>query len=633
MRNRYVLLIDFAGLISAIGFATIVGAMGLPETADLWRSALLYASILIPTRVVIARYFGLYSSLWQHASLNELERIVKSWLWTVPIAFLTGLSVLSLLNVSQELPVATVVLDVMLSLGIFAAPRLGIRYLYLGRQGMRTGSRARALVVGAGDTGQSVLRASLSTTSKFEVVGFVDDDPKKTGSLLNGVYVYGKVSEVPRIARELAAGEIIIAVANAGGGFVRSVVEMAAAVGAKTRTVPSLNDLVSGRIQISQLRPVEIEDLLRREVVSTDLTSVRDVLCGQVVLVTGAGGSIGSEICRQVSALKPSLLVLLDHSENQMFDISNELKETVPGVSLVSIIADIRDSERIASVFAKYRPFVVFHAAAHKHVPLMEGNIIEAVTNNVLGTRNVVDAACRFDTPHFVLISTDKAVRPTSIMGATKRLAEVIVRRAAASSGKHYVAVRFGNVLGSRGSVVPTFLAQIKRGGPVTVTHPEMRRYFMTIPEAVQLVLQAGALGDGGELFVLDMGEPVRIADLARDIIRLSGYEEGTDIELRFTGLRPGEKLYEEVLFGHEDIRQTEHPKIIRVLAEEPDTQLESKVDELIRVAQIQPQDEVRLRRLVVDLVPDFIKEPELPAKDVLLLPRRHAGDAVSAQS
>jgi FlaA1/EpsC-like NDP-sugar epimerase len=629
MRNRYVLLIDIAGLIGAIGFATIIGALGLSETAHLWRSALVYASILIPIRVVIARYFGLYSSLWQHASLDELERIVKSWLWTVPIAFLTSLSVL---NGSQDLPVGTIVLDVMLALGVFAAPRLGIRYLYLGRQGLRNGSRTRALVVGAGDTGQSVLRASLSNTSKFEVVGFVDDDPKKTGSLLNGVYVYGKVSEVPRIARELAAGEIIIAVANAGGGFVRSVVEMAAAVGAKTRTVPSLNDLVSGRIQISQLRPVEIEDLLRREVVSTDLSSVREVLSGQVVLVTGAGGSIGSEICRQVSALQPSLLVLLDHSENQMFEISNELRESFPSVSLVSIIADIRDGERIASVFAKYRPFVVFHAAAHKHVPLMEENIIEAVTNNVLGTRNVVDAACRFDTPHFVLISTDKAVRPTSIMGATKRLAEVIVRRAAASSGKHFVAVRFGNVLGSRGSVVPTFLAQIKRGGPVTVTHPEMRRYFMTIPEAVQLVLQAGALGDGGELFVLDMGEPVRIADLARDIIRLSGFGEGTDIELRFTGLRPGEKLYEEVLFGHEDIRQTEHPKIIRVLAEDPNTPMEMKVDELIRFAQMQPHDEDRLRRMVVDLVPDFIKEPELPVKDILPLQRRHSGDAVSTK-
>jgi FlaA1/EpsC-like NDP-sugar epimerase len=465
--------------------------------------------------------------------------------------------------------------------------------------------------------GQSVLRASLTGTSKFEVVGFINDNAGKTGSLLNGVSVFGRVNELPRIARELSASEVIIAVADARGSFVRSIVEMAASVGAKTRTVPSLNDLVSGRVQVTQLRPVEIEDLLRRDSISTDLSGVREFIAGQVVLVTGAGGSIGSEICRQVSALAPSLVVLLDHSENQVFEISGELRESFPGIALASVIADIRDGDRITNVFQKYRPHVVFHAAAHKHVPLMEENVVEAVTNNVLGTRNVVEASLGAETPHFVLISTDKAVRPTSIMGATKRLAEVIVRRAAAKSGRHFVAVRFGNVLGSRGSVVPTFFAQIRRGGPVTVTHPEMRRYFMTIPEAVQLVLQAGALGSGGELFVLDMGEPVRIADLARDLIRLSGFEEGTDIELRFTGLRPGEKLYEEVLFGHEDVRETAHPKIIRALAEVPEPVLETRVDELVRAAQIQPQEEGKLRRMIVELVPDFIVKSEEGARVV----------------
>jgi FlaA1/EpsC-like NDP-sugar epimerase len=351
---------------------------------------------------------------------------------------------------------------------------------------------------------------------------------------------------------------------------------------------------------------------------------------GQVVLVTGAGGSIGSEICRQVAALEPSLLVLLDHSENQVFEITNELRELFPQIALASIIADIRDADRITGVFEKYRPHGVFHAAAHKHVPLMEENVIEAVTNNVLGTRNVVDAAAESGTSHFVLISTDKAVRPTSIMGATKRLAEVIVRRAAARTGKHFVAVRFGNVLGSRGSVVPTFLAQIKRGGPVTVTHPEMRRYFMTIPEAVQLVLQAGALGDGGELFVLDMGEPVRIADLARDLIRLSGYEEGADIELRFTGLRLGEKLYEEVLFGHEDVRETAHHKIIRALAEVPDNWLEARIDELVRAAQIQRMDDDRLRRMVVELVPDFMANPEASPVKVVPIERKRTSQPVT---
>jgi FlaA1/EpsC-like NDP-sugar epimerase len=613
MRNRYILLLDIIDFLLGAALAIAAGLEHVSEIAGVWRSGLVYLAIMTPVRLGVGRFFGLYSSLWQHASLNEMERILKAWLWTIPVAFTVGVSLLPMMGGLPSLPIASILLDILLSLGVLAAPRLGIRYAHL--LGQTSGAaRTRTLVVGAGEVGQSVLRASQTRGSKFEVVGFVDDNPGKTGSYLNGVYVHGRVSDLPKVAREVAASEVIIAIAEAKGAFVRSVVEMAASVGAKTRTVPSLNDLVSGRIQVSQLRPVEIEDLLRRESISTDLSGVREFISNQVVLVTGAGGSIGSEICRQVSALTPSLVVLLDHSENQVFEITGELREIFPQIAVASVIADVRDRDRLTTVFEKYRPYVVFHAAAHKHVPLMEENVVEAVTNNVLGTRNVVEAALAVETQHFVLISTDKAVRPTSIMGATKRLAEVIVRRAAARSGRHYVAVRFGNVLGSRGSVVPTFLAQIRRGGPVTVTHPEMRRYFMTIPEAVQLVLQAGALGSGGELFVLDMGEPVRIADLARDLIRLSGFEEGIDIELRFTGLRPGEKLYEEVLFGHEDVRQTAHPKIIRAMAEVPEPTLEGRVGELVRAAQIQPQEEGKLRRMIVDLVPDFIVQPETGA-------------------
>ena len=625
MRNRYVLFLDLFGFLVGAVIAIAVGLEHVREVPGVWRGGLVYLALMIPVRIGIGRYFGLYSSLWQHASLNEMERILKAWLWSVPVALVIGISLLPLLGGIPGLPVATIVIDALLSLGVLAITRFGIRYAHLNQQVGGIGHRTRTVVVGAGEVGQSVLRASLSGTSKFEVVGFIDDNAGKTGSLLNGVYVFGRVNELPKIARELAASEVIIAVADARGSFVRSIVEMAASVGAKTRTVPSLNDLVSGRVQVAQLRPVEIEDLLRRESISTDLSGVREFIAGQVVLVTGAGGSIGSEICRQVSALGPSLVVLLDHSENQVFEITGELRESFPGIALASVIADVRDGDRLTNVFQKYRPHVVFHAAAHKHVPLMEENVVEAVTNNVLGTRNVVQASLAAETQHFVLISTDKAVRPTSIMGATKRLAEVIVRRAAAKSGRHYVAVRFGNVLGSRGSVVPTFLAQIRRGGPVTVTHPEIRRYFMTIPEAVQLVLQAGALGSGGELFVLDMGEPVRIADLARDLIRLSGFEEGTDIELRFTGLRPGEKLYEEVLFGHEDVRETAHPKIIRALAEVPEPELETRVDDLVRAARIQPQEEGKLRRMIVELVPDFIVKPDEGASVVPIERKRGA--------
>lgn len=623
MRNRYILLADIIGLVAVSSLAMLIGMERLSDLSGVWRIALIYAAILIPVRLASARFFGLYSSLWQHASLFELERIVKAWLWSTPVALVVGFSLVLIFGGDTYLALASIIVDTILALGVFAAPRLSIRYAHLGRQAGGVGPRARTLVIGAGEVGQSILRASLTNTSKLEIVGFLDDDPSKTNALLNGIKVYGNINQLPSIARELAVSEIIIAIASAKGSLVRSIVEMAANVGAKTQTIPSLNDLVSGRVRISQLRPVEIEDLLRREPISTDISEVRRIVSGQVVLVTGAGGSIGSEICRQVASLAPSLLVLLDHSENQIFEITNELREKRSSLALASVIADIRDAYRIEGVFQKYRPHTVFHAAAHKHVPLMEDNVIEAVTNNVLGTRNVVDAASASDTANFVLISTDKAVRPTSIMGASKRLAEVIVRRAATRTGRHYVAVRFGNVLGSRGSVVPTFLAQIRRGGPITVTHPEMRRYFMTIPEAVQLVLQAGSLGDGGELFLLDMGEPVRVADLARDLIRLSGYEEGTDIEIRFTGLRPGEKLYEEILFGHEDVRSTSHPKIIRALAETPDISLETKVDELLRAVQIQRQDDGQIRKMIIDLVPDFVTDPQGFSRDVVPIDRK----------
>jgi FlaA1/EpsC-like NDP-sugar epimerase len=327
------------------------------------------------------------------------------------------------------------------------------------------------------------------------------------------------------------------------------------------------------------------------------------------VLVTGAGGSIGSELCRQIAALEPSQLLVLDHSENQIFEIQGELKRLFPGLKVVPVIADIRDAARLRSIVTHVRPHAIFHAAAHKHVPLMEENVVEAVTNNVMGTRNLVDAALDAGTVHLVNISTDKAVRPTSIMGASKRISEKIVLNAALTEQRNFVSVRFGNVLGSRGSVIPTFLKQIANGGPITITHPEMRRYFMTIPEAVQLVLQAGALGHGGELFVLDMGEPVKIVDLANDLLRLSGLEAGVDIEIAFAGVRPGEKLYEEVFFGGEDIRTTSHPKVLRTVGDDIDPGLIDGVDALIRRAATHATDDSELRRLIRLLVPEFALE------------------------
>ena len=405
-------------------------------------------------------------------------------------------------------------------------------------------------------------------------IGFIDDDPGKRGVILNRVRVLGGRETIPALVSEHGVSQVIIAMPSASGKTIREIVTICEGAGVRTRIVPGIYELLGGNVRLNQLRDVQIDDLLRREPVQTDTAQVEALLRGKRVLVTGAGGSIGSELCRQILRCCPASLVLLGHGENSIFEINNELRRKLDGPdspcppdrkpALVPVIADVRFGERLQTIFDAYRPEVVFHAAAHKHVPLMEGNVSDAITNNVLGTLRVVEASAMVGVNHLVLISTDKAVNPTSIMGATKRVAETIVQSAARRTGKSYVAVRFGNVLGSRGSVVPFFQRQIAAGGPVTVTHPDVRRYFMTIPEAVQLVLQAATMGRGSEVFVLDMGEPVRILDLARDLIRLSGLEPDRDIEIMFTGLRPGEKLFEELFNTGEEYGRTEHQKIFR---------------------------------------------------------------------
>jgi len=624
MRNRYFLLLDAVLLALVPLVALVLRLEGFEGLAGFEQTLIWFTVLTLPLRLAIAWRAGLYRCVWRFASITELERILVAGLVIASVTTVIGLG-LPFAGTPQRMPISAIAIDAMLTLAVLAGSRLGARIMHLRRP--RAGSAIRTMVVGAGAAGQMVAReAAHGDSVHFEVVGFVDDDDRKTGQMVNGVRVVGKVDELPRLVRELGIQEVIIAMPSARGVEIRRIVELASTVGVRTRTVPSLTDIVSGRIEYSALRPVEIQDLLRRAPIDTDFSKVRVLGHARTVMVTGAGGSIGSELCRQIAALEPQLLVILDHSENQVFEIEVELRRRFPTLQIAPVIADVRDEARINRVFERFQPFAVFHAAAHKHVPLMEENVVEAVTNNVRGTRNVVDAAVEYGTTHFVLISTDKAVRPTSIMGATKRLAEVLVREAALRAQRHFVVVRFGNVLGSRGSVVPTFMAQIERGGPVTVTHPEMRRYFMTIPEAVQLVLQAGAQGQGGELFVLDMGEMVRIADLARDLIRLSGLEEGADIEIRYTGMRPGEKLYEEVLFGNEDVRSTEHPKVLRVLAADTDLEMVGRIDELLRQVAMQSGDEALLRAAVTGLVPDFIVTDE--RKDVLPIAKRPSGGA-----
>ncbi|NLW07823.1 MAG: polysaccharide biosynthesis protein, partial [Clostridia bacterium] len=433
------------------------------------------------------------------------------------------------------------------------------------------------LIVGAGDAGAMVAREFRNYVSgngnggEALPIGFVDDDPGKQGTRLYGLPVLGTREDIPRLVEEYNVAEIIIAMPSVKGRVVREIVEICQGTGAKLRTLPGIYDILEGKIKVDPIREVQVEDILGREPVEVDLESIAGYLSGKVVLVTGAGGSIGSELCRQVVSFEPQLLILLDQAENNVYEIHQELSALVDGDRLVQAVVDVKDETAIEQVFRGYRPAVVFHAAAHKHVPLMEYNPAEAIKNNVLGTRVVARAADKHGARAFIFVSTDKAVNPTSIMGASKRLAEMVVQEMAWQSKTRFAAVRFGNVLGSRGSVVPLFQRQIAAGGPVTVTHPEMTRYFMTIPEAAQLVIQAGALTRGGEIFVLDMGEPVKIVDLARSMIILSGFVPGEDIEITFTGIRPGEKLYEELLTASEGVNATSHERIFIARPEEFD--------------------------------------------------------------
>jgi FlaA1/EpsC-like NDP-sugar epimerase len=426
-------------------------------------------------------------------------------------------------------------------------------------------------------------------------VAFVDDDPEKQGKEIHGVMVAGGLDQIGDVIERNRGQEVVIAIPTAPGPVIRQVIEICRELGIPSRTMPGIYELIGGKVSVSRLREVDISDLLRREAAHIDDEAVGRTLTGKRVLVTGAGGSIGSELSRQIARWRPTELALLGHGENSIFEALLELREDYPEVPLIPVIADIRDVDRIRNVFHDMRPEVVFHAAAHKHVPMMEANIEEAVTNNILGTQSVVEAALASGAERLVLISTDKAVQPLSVMGATKRMAEIVVQDAAQRSGRPFVVVRFGNVLGSRGSIVPVFKRQIMRGGPVTITHPEMQRYFMTIPEAVHLVLQAASMGRGSETFVLRMGEQIRVLDLAEDLIRLSGLEPGRDIEIEFTGIRPGEKLSESLWDEGMDYQPTEHRDVVMV-QEDPGLstpELNATIDELVRLAREGDQDAI----------------------------------------
>jgi len=558
--------------------------------------------IAVSTALVYVR--GLHRQVWSAVGMPDLWRLGECVGLGAVVLFGLGL----LVSVRLPFPRSVPLIHGALALIALGGVRLGAR-IRRERVGLRAaGIAQRVLVVGAGDAGSMIAREMLRhPEARITPVGFLDDAPAKQRQRLMGIPVLGPLPALPEAARKCRADEVLIAMPSAPGSVVRRVVELARQAGLNHRIIPGMYEILTGKVSIDQIREVHLEDLLRREPVWLDPTEMSAYLAGRTVLVTGAGGSIGAEIVRQVARFHPREVLLLGRGENSLFELEAELKRAFSDLKYQVFVGDVRDRDRLTQVFGECRPQVVFHAAAHKHVPLMERNPGEAVVNNVVGTRTVVELALRHGVERFVNISTDKAVNPTSVMGATKRVAEHVVSWAArrAVSGQAFVSVRFGNVLGSRGSVVPLFKEQIRHRGPVTVTHPEMKRYFMTIPEAVQLVLQAAALGENGAVYVLDMGEPVRIVDLAQDLIRLSGFEPDVDIAIEFTGVRPGEKLFEEMLTAEEGTVATCRDKIHVARGEAPlDSELETKLGVLVAAAR--EGDGAAIRRVLKELVPTY---------------------------
>lgn len=509
--------------------------------------------------------FKLYSRVWRYAGSSELLAIVGANFAGAICWFI--FSVL----VEAVLPRSIYILTALVLTFFIGGTRLSLRvYSYLTSKPQyiqRTQKLNKVLVIGAGDAGAMLAREiERYHSGKRKIIGFIDDDRDKQGKTMFGIRVLGSRYDIEQVVADTDANEIIIAMPSVKGKEIKEIIDVCKNTNCKLTILPGVYEIIEGTVSVNQLRPVEVEDLLGRDPVKLDTKNVSAYITGKVVLITGAGGSIGSEICRQVAKMQPQKMLLLGKGENSIYEISQELSIEYPQIRKVSIIADVRDEERINGIMDYFHPNVVFHAAAHKHVPLMEYQPMEAVRNNVLGTKVVAEAASKNGVETFVMISTDKAVNPTSVMGCTKRVAEMFVQSMNSISETRFAAVRFGNVLGSRGSVIPLFKKQIAKGGPVTVTHPDMKRYFMTIPEASQLVLQAGAMAEGGEVFVLDMGEPVKIYDLARDMITLSGMIPEVDIEIKFTGLRPGEKLFEELLSAEDGTEATQHKKIFTAM-------------------------------------------------------------------
>ena len=607
-------LIDISVLLLAFFLAMLV-RFDWNVPAVMFRQLVIVLPYVVLLQYAFLSGFGITRFSWRYISLRDAVRIFVAI--TSATALLVVLRFLSPVLVDRFPLARYAIVPLGVLLGDFVLAFIGLTGVRALRRmlGERVASRQHTreeapaeptLLVGAGQGGVLIAQ-EIARRPDLGIlpVAFVDDDPVKQGAVIHGIKVKGTTKDLLRLAQRHQAKQALITVSNAPGSAIRRITESCKEAGLTVKIVPGAYEIVGGRVNLSRIRDVAIEDLLRREQVKLNAEAVADAVRGQPVMVTGAGGSIGSELCRQIAAYGPSRLVLVERAENSLFEIHSELCSRFSGLELLPCVADVTDVPRITQVFREQRPMIVFHAAAHKHVPMMEWNAAEAVKNNILGTQVVADLADDLAVERFVMISTDKAVNPTSVMGATKRAAELYVQALSVHSATHFATVRFGNVLGSAGSVIPIFRRQIQNGGPITVTHPDMTRYFMTIPEAVQLVTQAAALSQGGETFILDMGQPVRIIDLARDLIRLSGLEPDKDIEVRFTGVRPGEKLFEELSTMSEGIERTAHPKIFTGTYASPHlpglrAQFET-FGELCRTANAEA-----IRRALTQLVPEY---------------------------